>query len=1164
MIWPNPSRLSLSTLAAGLCLLLCFSTARAQPHAGLRETEYRLVKGGNQPLKLAHGFCDPESFSVQVNGDAWVRGQDYRVRARSGFVVPLRPWQTSSTSALQDSLVNPTDQALVIISYIFQPVAVPSRMDLREVGTPPGVPQDSLGSGSRASDGPYFVPEKSMDDWRRGNLQVTGSKTVQVSSGNRREMTVDQNLRLNIVGQLTEDIAVRAFLSDDNLPVIPQGNTEELRDIDKVLVEMTAPGWKATLGDFVARRQGSTFGDYRRKLQGFSLTATPGNSTVEVLAGSPRGLYRTLQIRGQESNQGPYYLGGGSGGENLFIVAGSERVTLNGETLTRGQDRDYVIDYVRGTVTFSYRRLITAESTIVVEFEEGEGPYGRTVVGAGAGTSFEIPGLNLPGSFSARMIREKDDPGRLRTGELAAEDEAVLAAAGDDPLLAIASGVSLREPGEGQYDLSVVGSDTTYVYNAEGGDYDVSFFYVGPGRGHYTLDSLTETGVKVFVYQGSGQGSYLIGRPLDRPTMQSLATLQAAVGDTTGNHVRAEWNFGNDDQNQLSDLDNDDNQGNAGRIEASIPRQDLTWNDRSLGQARLLAFWETKDAQFRPFQVRQTVFDFDNWGLADRARRTGFLDEANTEAGVDLGWKLGRENQRLELKTNLGSLSHGENLEADRFSGALNWNFRGGRGRHSLQEAHASDTIDPLDINHVNRSHQLEWAMGPVVPSVGYQMRRWEDGKIGPGRAAGFRYEEVGTGIKSSPASKVNWRLDFKRGLADSLVAGQWSLQRDSRTFTSGVTTDRVAGMRLVGEGTMRRILAPGLPEQTTRLARLNLSGDWKPTATSWSLGYRVDNSRTEVLDRQVIFVGDNQGDFNQDGDFVGQGQGDHNMVLAGTDSLVATTAVLADLNWRQGFQWLGKDRWFSSWNALTVVSLEGRSTTDDIGGLLTLDPAVIFADESTVLDDLHFTEELTLLQHLKNVDLRARFDYRETKDRQYADHPEDRLKRDFQLNSNLNVSARSSVRLRWSRLNENRFSTETGSSSRRSYLSTTQKNEAGWNFRPSADLRLGIQGEYLTRQDQVSGVSQKEYALRPNLRQRVKRQWTIQADLRLADVQSDEPAGSQRPWFYSYPGRNVESTLRLSWEPSQYLTVAANWFARKQGDRRWQHDLRLESTARF
>ena len=78
-------------------------------------------------------------------------------------------------------------------------------------------------------------------DWRDGGLRVTGSKTVQVSSGSRREMTVDQNLRLNINGRLTPEIGVRAFLSDDNLPVVPEGNTEELKDIDKVLVEISWP-----------------------------------------------------------------------------------------------------------------------------------------------------------------------------------------------------------------------------------------------------------------------------------------------------------------------------------------------------------------------------------------------------------------------------------------------------------------------------------------------------------------------------------------------------------------------------------------------------------------------------------------------------------------------------------------------------------------------------------------------------------------------------------------------------------------------------------------------------------------------------------------------------------------------------------------------------------
>ena len=37
------------------------------------------------------------------------------------------------------------------------------------------------------------------------------------------------------------------------------------------------------------------------------------------------------------------------------------------ERAVRGAERDYVIDYVRGTVTFTYRRLITAESTTMAE-----------------------------------------------------------------------------------------------------------------------------------------------------------------------------------------------------------------------------------------------------------------------------------------------------------------------------------------------------------------------------------------------------------------------------------------------------------------------------------------------------------------------------------------------------------------------------------------------------------------------------------------------------------------------------------------------------------------------------------------------------------------------------------------------------------------------------
>ena len=63
---------------------------------------------------------------------------------------------------------------------------------------------------------------------------------------------------------------------------------------------------------------------------------------------------------------GPYEIVDGLRLDQSVIVAGSERVVVDGQPMTRGADRDYTIDYIRGTVTFTSRRPIDANSRIAV------------------------------------------------------------------------------------------------------------------------------------------------------------------------------------------------------------------------------------------------------------------------------------------------------------------------------------------------------------------------------------------------------------------------------------------------------------------------------------------------------------------------------------------------------------------------------------------------------------------------------------------------------------------------------------------------------------------------------------------------------------------------------------------------------------------------------
>jgi hypothetical protein len=1129
-------------------------SSAAPPDSSLwrRETEWHLIAPGTSALPLAHGLVVPGSLRAWVGGTLWLEPEDFRVAAREGVWLPRR-------------LLGPSggDPVRVRLAYRFLPAPLPVVRELHAPAVAPP-PAGAVSTPVGQAPGPAAVGAPPGSVAPLDPLTVRGSKSVRLASGNRRELVVDQTLRLAIEGRLTPEITVRAALSDDNLPVVPEGNTEQLRDVDKVLVELESAHWRATLGDFVARREGSVFGDYRRKLQGVSLTATPGAARAELLAGAPRGIYRTLQIRGEEANQGPYRLGGGEAGRELFIVAGSERVALDGQSLTRGADRDYIIDYMRGTITFTFRRLITVETTIVVEFEEGEGPYARTVTGGGASGDFTLPwGDGVPGGVGVRLTREGDDPQRLRSGELSDADRAALAAAGDDPTRAVADGIVETEPGQGHYRREALPGAQIWVYDPSGA-YEIGFFYAGAGVGNYGLDSLTVAGVRAYGWRGEGGGSYRVGRPLPLPESRSVTTLTARLGRVEQPLLAVEWNVGRLDHNAFSSLDDADNAGVAWSARAAPGEREVRLAGRELGRIALEASHENRDSCFRPFVLHRDLFTYDRWGLAGRARRAGFLEERDVESRVTGTWVAGGEARRARVTGEWGRLSHGGALDADRRSLDADWLWEGWNGASLWEQASAADRRDPLAVERRRQRQGLAWTGRLARPGLIYEAEQWRDAAVTGPAAGGARLRRWGGTLEASPGRALRWLAGFERGLSDSLRADAWQRERDARTWRAQVAAPPVAGVRVSGEGTLRRLLGSAGGEQITRLARLNLTGLWPRLGSDWSLEYGVDNSRIELLDRQIVFVGLRLGDYDRDGNFLGRGQGDYNVVYAGTDSLVATTEVKGNLAWRQEWRLPDGGRGWGRVTALTTLAARGRSRADAVGPLLRFASAALFDPESTVLGEVGWQQELDLLQGWQGWDLRLKHDFAQALDRQFAAHPEDRLRRLAQGTVTRSLFERTTLQWRTGREAERRATRSGAVAGERSYAATTWRHEGEWSLRPGAGSRLALAGEFIRRDDAVSGWQQREWAVRPSARWRLEQRWSGTVEARWAQVTSAAPVGAIRPYFFAYPGLNRDVSARLAWDPSATLSIAAVYFGRQLGGRGWQHDVRLESTARF
>jgi hypothetical protein len=434
---------------------------------------------------------------------------------------------------------------------------------------------------------PYEPPTK---PWESSGLNTNGAYTRGLSFGNSQNLVFNSNLNLQLSGKIGNDLEIQGVLSDNSIPLQPDGTTRQLQQFDRVFIQLKRKNAVLTAGDFdLVRPANGYFSNYFKRLQGamveyretgnpFRMDAqpAPGKSTdtlsVRAAAAISKGKFARQTIAGQEGNQGPYRLQGAEGEQFIIVLAGTEKVYFDGQLLRRGLTDDYTIDYNLGELTFTAKRLITKDSRILVEFEYSVQNYLRSTIAANL--AWNTPGAKI----YFNLYSEQD--GRTSSGAQSLTDNQRrrLAEVGDNLRNAYASGIDTLtafDPARVLYriaDSVICGVHVPvliYSTNPDSAHYAARFTEVPAGQGHYILAPSAANG-RVYRWVGADpltcqpRGNFEPFIKLVAPELRQLYTIGAEIKPVKNATLRAEAALSNRDFNRFSPLGDGNNLGGAG------------------------------------------------------------------------------------------------------------------------------------------------------------------------------------------------------------------------------------------------------------------------------------------------------------------------------------------------------------------------------------------------------------------------------------------------------------------------------------------------------------------------------------------------------------------------------------------------------------------------
>ncbi|MGM0649025.1 MAG: hypothetical protein ACQES1_00820 [Bacteroidota bacterium] len=631
--------------------------------------------------------------------------------------------------------------------------------------------KDSIKSDSTTPEQIRYHPDDYRSNSRdESKLKTSGSIARGVNVGSNQNAVLNSNLNLQIEGELSKNLRVRASLTDRNIPIQPDGTNQKLQEFDKVFIEVYNPDFSLKAGDILLEQKEDHFMRYAKNARGAKVSGNYSVNNAELTSdlgvSVSRGNYQRMEFQGEEGNQGPYKLQGANDEKYIVIVSGSERIYLDGELLTRGQSKDYIIDYNTGELTFTANRLITKDSRIKAEFEYRSTSYNRMMFN----TNHEIK--TEKSSFFIRYFNESDGKNQPIDQTLDTERRQFLSGIGDnlsDALYPTWDSVGF-ESSQVLYRLTdtVVDGmafDSVFVYSShpDSAVYQVSFSNVGQNQGNYIKINNSAANGRVFKWvapeNGQPSGNYAPVTKLITPKKQQMLSLGGDYQAGNSTKLFYQMSFSDKDINTYSDLDAADDQGVA--LSGGVKQDIIKSSKQKLNAVLNYDFIQRHFQSLERF--RESEFKR-NWDLDSEL--AGVNEHAGKLKLIYAGFDKAQADFRSSVIHRPGEYTGSRQT--------LNSSYRSSAWDIQV----AGDLLNTRQNNYESFFLKNDAKLGKLFPKwqmYGHFKQEWQEGYLKETNTMSgnsFRFLELNTWLKQGKQSDNTWKLAYQYRLDDLPVNG--------------------------------------------------------------------------------------------------------------------------------------------------------------------------------------------------------------------------------------------------------------------------------------------------------------------------------------------------------------------------------------------------------